>query len=691
MPIHNFNTLQGKQNAFASVQRIENEQDLHQIVDQLNASPNFLFRGVCEAKFRMYSSSQRKWAWYDPIRYKIGRTDYHHFIRGLIDTVRRDSDIMGYFNQYQIPVNDMLILAILQHYAVVSPLLDLTSDVYSALFFAVDGYGAASNDGSLDDYVSLYYIDRSVDWMQATIQKIHLHGAINADSMLASHNGLVDTAQFRNNLENLTYESVKDLPFIAVDGPGVGITEVNMPHLGFSCSYHIANPRLCSQSGLFILNNSEDKPLEEVMNNTTKRPLFHCLDINKALIPYIRDTILTPRNINKDTLYCTDSESVRLENAITKLFHVDCLCFICNFASKYREPIYQKLDAQYPIDWYCGKYDTDIAELDYSKLKRVTLIENKRFIKDPLYFQQGVLALLRRKEYSVYLMTGELWCVSTWLFAALKKIVAPRKKVYFWTHGWYGKESRMRAMLKRMYFRLADGIFLYGDYARRLMIEQGFNPDKLWVIHNSLDYEYHQQLLAKINETDVYRLHFGNDYPNLLFIGRLTTVKRIDQLIEAMKLLDTKGVRCNLTLVGDGVEKTALQDLVKKYHLVKRVWFYGACYDDLRNSELIYNADLCVAPGNVGLTAMHCMTFGTPVISHDSFPYQMPEFEAIIPQQTGDFFRYGDVQSLVETIEGWLQNNSADRQRVREACFAEIKKHWNPTAQMEVFNKYLNI
>ena len=365
------------------------------------------------------------------------------------------------------------------------------------------------------------------------------------------------------------------------------------------------------------------------------------------------------------------------------------LCFICNMAPKYQEAIYKKIDSHYPTDWYCGKYETDIAEMDYSKLQRVTLIENKWLIKEPLYYQRGVLSLLTKKKYSTYLMIGELWCASTWLFVALKKLIAPRKKVYFWTHGWYGKESRMRTLLKKIYFKLADGIFLYGNYARKLMIEQGFNPDKLWVIHNSLDYDYHQQLLRSIKETDIYKQHFNNTNPNLIFIGRLTTVKKIDQLIEAMRLLDEKNVKCNLTLIGGGAEKEHLQKLVEKYHLTDRVWFYGACYDDMKNSELIYNADLCVAPGNVGLTAMHCMTFGTPVISHNNFPYQMPEFEAIIPHQTGDFFTCGDVVSLAETIENWLQNKTLDRQQVREACFAEIAKHWNPSAQMRVLEGHL--
>lgn len=57
------------------------------------------------------------------------------------------------------------------------------------------------------------------------------------------------------------------------------------------------------------------------------------------------------------------------------------------------------------------------------------------------------------------------------------------------------------------------------------------------------------------------------------------------------------------------------------------------------NAELIYNADLCVAPGNIGLTAMHAMMFGCPCISHNDFSWQMPEFEAIVPYKTGNFLK----------------------------------------------------
>ena len=58
---------------------------------------------------------------------------------------------------------------------------------------------------------------------------------------------------------------------------------------------------------------------------------------------------------------------------------------------------------------------------------------------------------------------------------------------------------------------------------------------------------------------------------------------------------------------------------MENLNLQDQIWFYGACYDESKLGELIFNADLCVSPGNVGLTAVHSMGYGTPVITHNNF------------------------------------------------------------------------
>ena len=364
------------------------------------------------------------------------------------------------------------------------------------------------------------------------------------------------------------------------------------------------------------------------------------------------------------------------------------LCLIYNFAPLYRLGIFKLIDEKFDCDWYFGRNGSDIKTLDLSLLKRAKEVPVMN-LPFSCYWQKGIVKLLFRKEYKTYFLLGELKSISTWAFIIFARLLFPRKHVYFWSHGWYGRETRIKKILKKMFFKLADGTFLYGNYARSLMIENGFRGANLFVIHNSLDYDRQLELRKTITPTGLYKKHFGNDRPNLIFIGRLTFSKKLDLLLEALKLLKEKGKVFNLTLVGDGEAYRNLHDLAVEKELCEYVWFYGACYDEQTNAELIFNADLCVSPGNVGLTAMHSMMFGTPVITHGCFKYQGPEFESIHPGVTGDFFEMGNAGSLAACISAWFDRHESERNKVREACYEEIDTSWNPYFQIGVIKKYL--
>ena len=364
------------------------------------------------------------------------------------------------------------------------------------------------------------------------------------------------------------------------------------------------------------------------------------------------------------------------------------LCLIYNTAPRYREAIFRAIDAEYDCDWYFGHTKTDIKEMDVSFLKNVTYYKTFGDAQK-WYFKWGTLRLLFKKKYQTFFIIPSTRSISDWLFFWLAFKLFPKKKIYLWTHGWYGKESAREAKMKLWLYRHATGTFCYGDYACSLLEKEGIDKNKLFAIHNSLDYDQQKALRESIVPSNIYKEHFGNDNPTIIFIGRLTKVKKLDLVVEALARLKDNGENYNLVFVGDGVEKQNLEGKVSEVGLQQNVWFYGACYDEKQNAELIYNADLCVAPGNIGLTAMHSLVFGTPAISHNDFKWQMPEFEAIKAGQTGDFFERNNVQSLAESISKWFANKRDKREDVRQACYKEIDTNWNPYYQMELIKKVI--
>ena len=362
-----------------------------------------------------------------------------------------------------------------------------------------------------------------------------------------------------------------------------------------------------------------------------------------------------------------------------------------NIGSHYRSAIYQLMDRELGCDFCFGDKVDDIKKMDYSLLShKVMEVHNKRVI-GRFYYQIGVQKLLRQ-DYDTYIFIGETRCLSTWLFLIRARLFYPKKKVYFWSHGWYGKETKLEAFIKKILFRLPNGgTFLYGNYAKELMLKEGFDPDKLYVIHNSLDYDAQLLIRKSLQSNPIYQNHFGNNNKNIVFIGRLTKVKRFDLLLEAVSILKVRGEKVNVTFIGDGVERKNLEKMVEEQGITDQAWFYGACYDEKTNAELIFNADVCVSPGNVGLTAMHVMMFGCPVITNDDFCHQMPEFEAIQDEKTGTFFKAGDSASLADSISKWFAKHGSDREVVRQACFQEIDTGWNPHNQVHLIKTVLGI
>lgn len=366
------------------------------------------------------------------------------------------------------------------------------------------------------------------------------------------------------------------------------------------------------------------------------------------------------------------------------------LCLIYNFAQHYRTNIFTLIDREFSCDFVFGDSMSDVKKMDYSLLKGNVTETHTNKILGGWYWQPGVITQLLKK-YDHYILLGESRALSTWLFCVLARLISPKKKVYFWTHGWYGKETRLERFVKKLFLKLPNGgVFTYGDYARNLMIKEGFKADKIYPIHNSLAYDQQIEIRNRLSSSKVYKEHFNNDNPNLFFVGRLTPVKQLDQILEAMVICNNRGRFYNLTFIGGGAEMDNLKRRTEELNLNAQVWFYGPCYDEKELSSLIYNADLCVAPGNIGLTAMHAMVFGTPCITHNDFPYQMPEFEAIIPNVTGCFFERNDINNLADNLDEWFTKKQSKRELVRKACMDEIDKNWNPYYQINLFKQVLN-
>ncbi|MEM1399554.1 MAG: glycosyltransferase [Pseudomonadota bacterium] len=278
---------------------------------------------------------------------------------------------------------------------------------------------------------------------------------------------------------------------------------------------------------------------------------------------------------------------------------------------------------------------------------------------------------------------------ATWLMALAARVRG--KKCFFWAHGWLRPEPFPKNLLRNLYFRLSNGVMVYGERARELAQRSGFPPDKVYVIYNSLDFETslaaHNKATAITREAAREEFDLPLDARVLVCIARIIPECRLDLLIEATHQLSKDGQRYVVLLVGDGPERPSLEDMAKRMGIDAR--FTGAIYDEETVARIYRASDVTVSPGKVGLTAIQSLTNGVPVITHGDFDNQMPEVEAVEPGQSGAFFERDSAASLAEAIDGWFaQDRDADQ--VRADCQRAILEKFNPQAQVTLIDAAVN-
>jgi glycosyltransferase involved in cell wall biosynthesis len=298
----------------------------------------------------------------------------------------------------------------------------------------------------------------------------------------------------------------------------------------------------------------------------------------------------------------------------------------------------------------------------------------------PFMWQWGAITWAIRSEFDTVIMHAVPHWPCTWIGGLLARMLG--KRVLFWGHGHLYEPRGVKGMLRRLFYALPHEHLVYGRIAKDIMLRHGWVPEKVHVIYNSLDTDAQVRIRRSMTATHRQATRaslFGRaDIPVAICTTRLIRVRRLDLLIDAIGSLDRTGHSVALILVGDGPERTALQSQAAR--LGVRVHFEGPCYDEHRLAELIGASTVTVAPGKVGLTAMHSMVYGVPVITHGDADDQMPEWEAIIPGVTGALFTRDDVPSLASAIRDWTREPWPS-EATRRACESIIDRFWNPHVQ----------
>lgn len=298
MKLEEYANLAEKKSFFESI-IVTTRKEFEEIYNTIKET-DLLYRGIHEAKYKIYTSAQREWITNEYSRHGV---DFVHFIKSIINNIRKNLILPNYYKSLNIHENDLLYISLLQHYGAPTPLLDFTYDLNTALYFALDKIQQCSSSDGIDNYFSVYIIDQKECGNNlVNIVSLLGHGRVSGEKMLKEF-------KYNNPGISINYSLIQHIDsytkWIKEDGTNEGLCKIDCGFLdnplksGTISMYETnetlywSNLNLIAQQGCFIFYPKDKKPLEQYFNYENKYlPKLKCVNIHKSLAEFIKDKYL---------------------------------------------------------------------------------------------------------------------------------------------------------------------------------------------------------------------------------------------------------------------------------------------------------------------------------------------------------------------------------------------------------------
>lgn len=201
-----------------------------------------------------------------------------------------------------------------------------------------------------------------------------------------------------------------------------------------------------------------------------------------------------------------------------------------------------------------------------------------------------------------------------------------------------------------------------------MLLEERFpdSKDKVVMMRNGYDPAvFYPEALKRIDTLGAFGIT-EEELQNkkvVIYAGKLTQMKAVDVLLQAVKLYEKRLPSTMTIIVGDGEERTLLEEMVKELNL-HSVRFLGNV--DQNTLRGLYNvSDISVVPSRreaFGLVALEAMACGIPVVATNSGG--LPDF---VNDEVGVLVRPEDPADLADGImTALLRTENADVKRWRD-------------------------
>jgi glycosyltransferase involved in cell wall biosynthesis len=290
-------------------------------------------------------------------------------------------------------------------------------------------------------------------------------------------------------------------------------------------------------------------------------------------------------------------------------------------------------------------------------------INNHEFRVGPLtLIYQPVVWEILTGGYAAIVITSESKFISNLLLALLCKLRGIA--VLHWGFGYHpprgSRESdvpnplmlKITTAIKKWFTGIADGFIAYTKNGAEQLIASGYPRERTFFVQNTIDMTEQIRLYEAERGTDpqAIRREFGlrPDSAVFTFIGRLVPIKRVDQLIEAVRRINENRLSKHFVeavIIGDGM---CMDDLKAQANDVPGIHFLGHRPPNDEVARCLKISVASVVAGMVGLVANHALAHGIPVITRELDTHS-PELEYIDHDVNGLIIP-GDMDQFAATL-----------------------------------------
>jgi glycosyltransferase involved in cell wall biosynthesis len=335
--------------------------------------------------------------------------------------------------------------------------------------------------------------------------------------------------------------------------------------------------------------------------------------------------------------------------------------------------LFQRLIPHYRVPLFRKLYDELGIVVRHSRARKGASLKEQQDIdfptislprlyigKAPTSMIQCILPTLLKQKPHIVITEFSLQYMTFWLLMLLRPFFG--YKLVVWTHGVKSKEllhpfTTFRSKIQLWVYQHAHAIILYSEGNKRILSKHVNKPEKIFVAGNTLDTEKLEEIyggLAKAGKSRIKKQLGFTHRHNLVFIGRLLKRKRLDILFEAFELIQDQ-FDVGIHIIGDGPEKEFVRHFKKES---ENIIYHGAINDLELSSKYLFASELMIMPGYVGLSVVHAMAMGCPVITcrqDEKGPYHGPESAYIEHMENGILCDYTSKAVALEITK--LLNN----------------------------------